>query len=178
MKRLKQLLIRPSSKTAGTDRLNRNPVDFRHFGHASSHSVYCKETVVSRVPGLLNASFPSHVRRFVMAVIINSSESHSGFLLSDVLKKNTKVFPFFANLDSPSTVIFPLFVSWVSATVVHGFPNPPKPGHFTFPCLAVFDVEHCFRHGIGFFNVVLSSGRPGDTGARCESTISTHFVNN
>jgi hypothetical protein len=67
---------------------------------------------------------PSHVARFVIAVIVDAVERMlRRWSLADIGNKSSKIIPLFANMDTATTVLFKRFGRWNETAAAHVAPN-------------------------------------------------------
>lgn len=110
------------------------------FRHALGFAVNCKYAICSCIVTLFLSCFPATVFGFVVPVIVNSTNSHSGIRMPHVSKEVFELQPPITNNDPPSAVIIERFVFRVLTS-----------GDHVCPC-SIDSWPDSFRH-------VLSLGR-------------------
>jgi hypothetical protein len=76
------------------------------------------------IPGLLAFRCPSHIARFVIAIVVDAIKRQISWTPTHIVEKQFKaVSPFLAYGNSSATVIMKVRISWICASLNHGAPN-------------------------------------------------------
>lgn len=148
---------------------------FTMFSDTGCHSRHGDNLILAGISRLLNSCLPFAVTFFIVTIVVFSPQSHPVGTLAHVRKEIGKQFPSIANSDSSAAVIFPLFVSRISASHNHLRPNLKNGSHLSSAGMAMLkksfvigDLSGSFldRHSIAFSMLCLAAdGRLEPTSA-------------
>jgi hypothetical protein len=97
------------------------------ISNAGGDSKNCVNSAFARVSELLLLSFPLAVFLTIVAVIVFSADACSRWAITHVGSKASEVMsPLWAHADTPSAVMFPIFIGGVVATVDNVRPDTVK----------------------------------------------------
>jgi len=113
----------PSSLDASLNSAVRNSEAFTKFRHASRDAFDCEDVIVPRISSLLQSSFPSRVFWRIIQIVFNPAKRFSFWAFTFVGQKVLKRRPSFTDGNSSTTVILPIFIVRVLASIVHPCPT-------------------------------------------------------
>jgi len=122
--RAKRLLQRQSPAQPAANSLLANSKLLTQFSDAARNSKYCKISVCAFISVLLLSCFPSHVSRFIVPVVVNSSDCHfRTWPISYIVQELLKGMPLRTHPNAPPSIILEVFAFRIFTPINHAVPN-------------------------------------------------------
>lgn len=97
---------------------------------------------------LFQSCSPATITGFVVAVVVNSFDSHPRRRLAHIFKEGFEaIAPAVAHFDAATAVIREVLTFWVVAAVNHARPNHVNPRVHSFACMSMFEPNLAIEGG-------------------------------